>query len=58
MRFTTTSLAILSALTVSGAALAGTPAPAPLLASGPIGLGILAVAGAGYLGLRAWRRRG
>lgn len=57
MKFSTASFGLLISLAVSGAALAGTPAPAPLLASGPVGLAILAAAGAGYLGLRAWRRR-
>jgi hypothetical protein len=54
-------------LATLGAALAATPslagsvpttAPAPLLAAGLPGLAVLAVAGGGYLAVRAFRRRG
>jgi hypothetical protein len=42
----------------AGVALAGlAPTPAPVLGAGPVGIGILAVAGAGYLGVRFVRRR-
>jgi len=51
----------LGALTVAVGAtpgLAGAgPAPAPLLAAGLPGVAILAVAGGGYLAVRAFRRR-
>jgi hypothetical protein len=48
--------ALLSVL-AAGPTLAAVPAPAPLLGAGLPGLGMLAVAGGGYLAVRAFRRR-
>jgi len=51
----------LSALTMAVAATSGVAgtavAPAPLLAAGLPGVAVLAVAGGGYLAVRAFRRR-
>lgn len=41
---------------VAGVAHAGI-APAPLLGAGPVGLAVLAVAGGGYVAVRALRKR-
>jgi len=34
------------------------PVPSPILGEGPAGLAIIAIAGAGYLAARAYRKRG
>lgn len=57
MKIMTGVLAATLSVGLSGFAFAFDPGPAPLLASGPVGLGVLAIAGAGYFALRAWRRR-
>ena len=44
-------------LAAAGPVSAGISAPAPLLAAGPAGLGVLALAGAGYVTLRIVRGR-
>ncbi|HEY2480603.1 MAG TPA: hypothetical protein VGI30_00205 [Caulobacteraceae bacterium] len=54
--FTASLAAFISALAATPS-LAGAVAPAPLLAAGLPGLGVLAVAGGGYLAVRALRRR-
>lgn len=55
---TSCGLALCAWLGSAGAALAGlAAAPAPVLGAGPVGIGILALAGAGYLGVRFVRRR-
>jgi hypothetical protein len=41
----------------AAAAVAGVVAPAPVLGAGPAGLALLSVAGAGYLAVRAYRKR-
>ncbi len=43
-------------LAMTGVAAAGV-APAPILGAGPAGLAILAVTGAGYFAVRAYRNR-
>jgi hypothetical protein len=54
----TLGLATLASLIAATPSLAGgTPAPAPLLGAGLPGLAVLAVAGGGYLAVRAFRRR-
>jgi hypothetical protein len=58
-----TRLVTVSAFAASAWALLATPSlagttPAPLLAAGPVGLAVLAVGGAGYLAVRAFRRKG
>ena len=53
----TLGLAALSVAVGVTPGLAGVPAPAPLLGAGLPGVAILAVAGGGYLAVRAFRRR-
>jgi hypothetical protein len=48
---------LVSALAVGPSFAAVAPAPAPLLGAGLPGLAVLAVAGGGYLAVRAFRRR-
>jgi hypothetical protein len=49
--------ALASAVAVSPSLAGASVAPAPLLGAGLPGLAILAVAGGGYLAVRAFRRR-
>jgi hypothetical protein len=49
--------AALTAATFATPSLAGVAAPAPLLGAGLPGVAVLAVAGGGYLAVRAFRRR-
>jgi len=44
-------------LAAAGPSLAVRVAPAPILGAGPAGLAILAVTGAGYFAVRAYRKR-
>jgi hypothetical protein len=57
--FATSGVAALASALAAGASFAAAaPAPAPLLGTGLPGLAVLAVAGGGYLAVRAFRRRG
>lgn len=49
-------LAALTSMAAVSPCFAGVPAPAPLLGAGLPGLAVLVVAGAGYLGVRKFRR--
>jgi hypothetical protein len=55
----TASLAAVMSVMAATPSVAGTPvlAPAPLLGAGLPGVAILAIAGGGYLAVRAFRRR-
>ena len=54
----TLGLSAVALLLTASSAMAGVAAPAPLLGAGLPGLAILVTAGAGYLGVRKFRRRG